>query len=133
MSMTLMSFYYLCTNIEKDIKNDMRSLGPVLCSRVKCSAKSSVTRLGSPPGTAAHKGHTTWIFSNDVWIILYLKKERVKFGQQPYYFGVLMSRDTHLANSQTLSKKPNRCWQYKHIKHLNTVKLIIHIYSVLWW
>lgn len=45
---------------EKDIKNEMRSLGPVLCSSVRWPAKSSVTKLGSPPGMEAHTGHTTW-------------------------------------------------------------------------
>lgn len=45
--------------IEKDIRNEMRSLGPVLCSKVRCPAKSSVTKFGSPPGIEAHTGHTT--------------------------------------------------------------------------
>lgn len=37
------------------LRKDMRSLG-ALCSRVRCAAKSSVTWLGSPPGSAAHMG-----------------------------------------------------------------------------
>lgn len=37
----------------------MRSLGPVRCSSVRCPAKSSVTKFGSPPGIEAQTGHTT--------------------------------------------------------------------------
>lgn len=36
---------------------DMNSLG-VRCSSVRCAAKSSVTWLGSPPGSAAQIGQT---------------------------------------------------------------------------
>ena len=42
---------------KKIVKKDTNSLG-ARCSRVKWAVKSSVTWLGSPPGTAAHTGHT---------------------------------------------------------------------------
>lgn len=40
-------------------RNDIKSRVVGRCSNAKCPAKSSVTRFGSPPGCAAHIGHTT--------------------------------------------------------------------------
>lgn len=40
-----------------EIKKDMNSLG-VLCCIERCSAKSSVTQFGSPPGCDAQIGQT---------------------------------------------------------------------------
>jgi len=45
-------------------RNEIRSLAPPLCSRLRCPWKSSVTWLGSPPGYDAQMGHTTsWLAS----------------------------------------------------------------------
>lgn len=44
--------------IAEDIRKDIRSRGPLRCSKVKWPAKSSVTRLGSPPGNEAQIGQT---------------------------------------------------------------------------
>lgn len=48
-----------CRIADGSSRNEIRSREPLRCSRLKCPAKSSVTRLGSPPGRAAHTGQTT--------------------------------------------------------------------------
>lgn len=53
------NFWVFRFNNQKDIRNEIKSLGPLRCSSVRCPAKSSVTRLGSPPCRLAQIGHIT--------------------------------------------------------------------------
>lgn len=49
----------LCLVPAGSSRNEIRSRGVGRCSSAKCPAKSSVTKLGSPPGSAAQIGQTT--------------------------------------------------------------------------